>query len=98
MIKRINTKQLKPGMFIDDMNCGWLRHPFLTNKITINDDEIIERIIKYGICEVYIDTDKGLTVKDAPTREEVNREIQEEMDKMAEKLFNTLEYKWEGKL
>jgi len=84
MIKRINTKQLKPGMFIDDMNCGWLRHPFLTNKITISDDEMIKRIVKHGIREVYIDTEKGLTVKDAPTKEEVNREIQVEMDKVAE--------------
>lgn len=84
MIKRINTKQLKPGMFIDDMNCGWLRHPFLTNKITISDDEMINRIVKHGIREVYIDTEKGLTVKDAPTKEEVNREIQVEMDKVAE--------------
>ncbi len=84
MIKRINTKQLKPGMFIDDMNCGWLRHPFLTNKITISDEEMIERIVKHGIREVYIDTEKGLTVTDAPTMEEVNRDIQAEMDRVAE--------------
>lgn len=84
MIKRINTKQLKPGMFIDDMNCGWLRHPFLTNKITISDDEMIERIVKHGIRDVYIDTDKGLEVKDAPSKDEVNKEIQLEMDKVAE--------------
>ena len=84
MIKRINTKQLKPGMFIDDMNCGWLRHPFLTNKITISDDEMIKRIVKHGIREVYIDTAKGLTVKDAPTKDEVNQEVQVEMDRVAE--------------
>jgi putative nucleotidyltransferase with HDIG domain len=84
MIKRIDTKYLKPGMFIEDMNCGWLRHPFLTNKITITDDEMIERIVKHGIHEVYIDTEKGLTVKDAPSIEEVNREIQLAMDKVAE--------------
>ena len=84
MIKRINTKQLKPGMFIDDMNCGWLRHPFLINKITITNDEMIARIVKHGIREVYIDTEKGLAVKDAPTKEEINREIQVEMDRVAE--------------
>ncbi|UCH79944.1 MAG: HD-GYP domain-containing protein [Nitrospiraceae bacterium] len=84
MIKRISTKQLKPGMFIDDMNCGWLRHPFLTNKITIIDDEMIERIMKHGIREVYIDTNKGITIEDAPTREDVARGIQAEMNKMAE--------------
>jgi len=84
MIKRIDTKHLKPGMFIEDMNCGWLRHPFLTNKIIITDDEMIERIVKHGIREVYIDTEKGLAVTDAPTMEEVNREIQVEMDRVAE--------------
>ncbi len=84
MIKKISAKQLKPGMFIDDMNCGWLRHPFLTNKIKISDDEMIERIVKHGIREVYIDTKKGISIEDAPTKEEVTREIQSEMNKAAE--------------
>ena len=29
MIKKVSVLQLKPGMFIHDMNCGWSEHPFL---------------------------------------------------------------------
>ena len=31
-IKRVRVDQLKPGMYIHDLNCGWLQHGFLTGK------------------------------------------------------------------
>ncbi|MBI5055998.1 MAG: HD-GYP domain-containing protein [Nitrospirae bacterium] len=83
MIKRIKVGQLKPGIFIHDLNCDWLQHPFLTNKIKVKDDAIIEKIIKYGIHEVYIDTDKGLDVAEARTKNEVDLEIQAGLDTLA---------------
>jgi putative nucleotidyltransferase with HDIG domain len=84
MVKKIKVEQLKPGMFISDLDCGWLRHSFITNKIKINHEDVISKIIHQGICEVYIDTDKGLDVSDAPTAEEVNQEIQSELYKIVE--------------
>lgn len=82
MIKKIKTKQLKPGMYISDLNSGWLQHPFLSNSLKVKDNKIINKITDYGIREVYIDTDKGPDVVDAPTREEVNRKIDSEIDKI----------------
>jgi putative nucleotidyltransferase with HDIG domain len=84
MVKKIKVEQLKPGMFISDLDCGWLQHSFITNKIKVNNEDIISKIINQGICEVYIDTDKGLDVSDAPTAEEVNQEIQSELYKIVE--------------
>ena len=78
MKKKIKVEQLKPGIFIDDFNCSWLDHPFFTDSIKVNNEETIEKIIDTGIREVYIDTDKGLDVDDAPTKEEVKQEIQTE--------------------
>jgi putative nucleotidyltransferase with HDIG domain len=84
MIKKITVKQLKPGMYIQDFNCAWFNHPFLSNSLKVKNEQIIEKITSYGISEVYIDTEKGLDVRDAPTREEVNREISAEIDRLAE--------------
>lgn len=83
MIKKIKTEELKVGMYVHDFNCGWLRHPFLTNSAKIRDDKAIEKIIDAGIRELYIDTDKGLDVADAPTEKEVNQEIQAELRKIS---------------
>ncbi len=82
MKKKIKVEQLTPGMFIDDFNCSWIDHPFFGSSAKIKDDKIIGKIINNGICEVYIDTDKGLDIADAPTEEEVTKEIQTEIDKI----------------
>ncbi len=84
MIKKIKVKQLQPGMFIHDLNCGWLQHPFLANSMKIKNDKIIDKIIDYGIREVYIDSKKGLDVADAPTEKEATQKIQHEINKAVE--------------
>jgi hypothetical protein len=75
MIKKIKVEQVKPGIFVHDFNCGWLHHPFLKNRIKIHNDQEVEKILSHGIREVYIDTDKGLDVDDAPTPHEIDRAI-----------------------
>lgn len=84
MIKKIKVEQLKPGIFVHDFNCGWLHHPFLRNRIKLTTDEEIDRVVKHQIREVYIDTALGLDVDDAPTKPEVDREIQNEIDHLDE--------------
>jgi putative nucleotidyltransferase with HDIG domain len=82
MKKKIKVEQLRPGMYIDDFNCSWLDHPFFSNSIKVKNDNIIEKTVDNGIREVYIDTDKGLDVDDAPTEEEVKQEIETEFSKV----------------
>jgi putative nucleotidyltransferase with HDIG domain len=84
MIKKIDVKKLKPGVFVHDFNCGWLHHPFLHNRVKIKTEKEIEKIVKHQIRELYIDTDQGLDVDDAPTKPEVDREIQTEINKLDE--------------
>lgn len=85
MIKKISVQQLKPGMFIHDMNCGWMEHPFLTGTLKVKSDKEIEKIAGKGIREVYIDTEKGLDMTDAPTETEVKASVAREMEIIAEK-------------
>lgn len=83
MIKKISSSDLRVGMYINELDCDWLTHPFLTNQFKISNDEQIEKIVTTGIHSVYIDTDKGLDVPDAPTEEEVRHNLQEEMIALA---------------
>jgi putative nucleotidyltransferase with HDIG domain len=84
MIKKISAEQLKPGMFVHDLNARWLSHPFLSNTIKVSDEPTVEKIIGCGIREIYIDTDKGLDVTDAPTVDEVRQEIDYAIDQAAD--------------
>ncbi len=84
MIKKISIQQLKPGMFIHNINCAWIEHPFLAGTLKVKNDKAVETIIGLGISELYIDTLKGLDVIDAPTETEVNAEIEHKMQAMAE--------------
>lgn len=82
MIKKVKVEQLKPGAFVHDFNCGWLHHPFLRNRVKVRTDGDIEKILKYQIHEVYIDTENGVDVDDAPTKSEVDRDIQQKLENL----------------
>ena len=83
MIKKVTVDKLKAGFFVHDFNCGWLYHPLLKNCVKLHSDQDIEQFVRYGIREVYIDTEKGLDVEDAPTRHEVDSAIHSEMAALA---------------
>lgn len=83
MIKRIRSDQLQPGMFIHDLNCGWMEHPFAFNSFKLEDQKTIEKIIASGIRELYIDSNKGTDVIDAQTHDEFHAEIHEKITALA---------------
>jgi putative nucleotidyltransferase with HDIG domain len=78
-IKKIEIADLKPGMYISDLGAGWMDHPFLRNNFAVKDDAVIHKIIETGIREVYIDTSRGHDVQHAPTREEVEEKLTEQL-------------------
>jgi len=67
MLKKIDSSQLKVGMFIHDLSCDWMTHPFVRNRFLLSKDEEIRKIVDAGIHDVVIDAAKGLDVQDAPT-------------------------------
>ncbi len=80
MIKKIPLSELKPGMYIHDLNVGWMDHPFLRNQFPVNTEEELTRIRATGVREVYIDTELGLDVGNhAPTAAEVQAGIEAEI-------------------
>jgi HD-GYP domain-containing protein (c-di-GMP phosphodiesterase class II) len=84
VIKKIAVKQLRTGMHVSDFNAGWLEHPFVLNSMKIDTDEQIAKVLASGVKELFIDTDRGLDVGDAPTREEAAAVIERQLERVAE--------------
>jgi putative nucleotidyltransferase with HDIG domain len=80
MIKKIHVRDLIPGMYIHDLNCEWMEHPFLTNSFRVDGEARIAKIRSLGIQEVYIDTDRGLDLPNAPTAREAQVDLQRRME------------------
>lgn len=73
-VKKVNVSLLRPGMFVSDLNAGWLDHPFLFKSFKIKSAAEIAKIRGYGIREVFIDTSRGNDVRNAPTARAVAEE------------------------
>ncbi len=70
MIKLIRTEQLKPGMYVHDLNCAWRHHDFILNRFAVDSEATVERIRRMGVGEIYIDTARGLDVDVPPAKDE----------------------------
>lgn len=79
MLKKIRTEALRPGMYIHDLDCGWIDHPFLRNRFGVTSEAQIRKVAAAGVREVYIDTARGDDVDNAPTADEARAEIDREM-------------------
>ncbi len=84
MIKKIGIDQLKPGMYVHDLNCGWMEHGFLRRRFLVDADKNLARIRQLGIRELYIDTEKGLDVALAPTASQVEDTLEQELIEVAQ--------------
>ncbi len=66
MKKKVSVEDLVPGAFVCDFGRSWFNRPFILGKQLIKDEWMIERIRKYDITEVYIDTSRGRDIKKPP--------------------------------
>lgn len=83
MIKTIPIAELKPGMYIHDVNCSWRVSPIFSMRHKVGDDAEVEKIRELGVREVYIDTAQGDDLPGAPTEEEVRQQLEGEMAQLA---------------
>jgi HD-GYP domain-containing protein (c-di-GMP phosphodiesterase class II) len=83
MLKKIDASQLKVGMFIHDLSCDWMTHPFARNRFLLTADDEIGKIRAAGIHVVVIDNTRGLDVQDAPTVAEADARIEAELTVIA---------------
>ena len=79
MLKKIRTEALRPGMYVHDLDCGWLDHPFLRNRFAVTSEAQVRKVVAAGVREVYIDTVRGDNVRHAPTVDEARAALDREM-------------------
>ncbi|NGZ87499.1 HD-GYP domain-containing protein [Duganella aceris] len=79
MLKKVDASQLKVGMYIHDLSCDWMTHPFVRNRFLLSSNDEIRKIINAGIHDVVIDSAKGLDVQDAPTLAEAQAATEREI-------------------
>lgn len=85
MIKKISAGELRPGMYIHDLNCGWMDHPFASKRFKVDSLKVVEKVRAIGIHELYIDTSKGLDLVHAPTESEAAEARQADLERLADK-------------
>ena len=39
MLKKIDSSQLRVGMAIHDLDCGWMEHPFVRAKFVLTSED-----------------------------------------------------------
>jgi HD-GYP domain-containing protein (c-di-GMP phosphodiesterase class II) len=66
-------------MFIHELDCGWMEHPFVRNRFKLGKDEEISRILGAGIRGVVIDCSRGMDVEEAPTLQEARASTEAEL-------------------
>jgi len=79
MLKKVDSSQLKVGMYIHDLSCDWMTHPFVRNRFLLTSEDEIRKIINAGIHDVVIDNSKGLDVQDAPSVDEAQAATEREI-------------------
>jgi len=86
-IKLISINFLRPGMYVHDVNCSWMDHPFVTNHFMVKDVNRIKEIKALGVHELYIDTEKGDDVEGvAKSQEEIRHDVDVRMVAIAEEI------------
>ncbi|HEX9011107.1 MAG TPA: HD-GYP domain-containing protein [Holophagaceae bacterium] len=78
-IKRVEVSELRPGMYVHDLNCGWLEHGFLRSKFLLRNSGQIQKLRDQGISAIYIDTEHGEDLPEAPTRDQVEAGLDREL-------------------
>lgn len=73
MIRKIPVEQLTVGMYVHDLNCGWMDHPFVTGQFLIKDAATLKKIRDVGMREVVIDTEAGRDPGAAPPEAQARR-------------------------
>jgi len=79
MIKKVKMEDVRPGMYVHDLNVPWLEHKFLFNRFLLQNEKHIEKLKRENLLEILIDTEKGLDAVNAPTEEEAEAALMEKM-------------------
>ncbi len=76
MLKKINVKDIKAGMYLHDICGSWMEHPFWKKSFLLDEPKDIHTLKTCGVDEIWIDTDKGLDVADGAVTQSTEQSSQ----------------------
>ncbi len=82
MLKKVDASQLRVGMFIHDLDCGWMEHPFVRSQFLLSCESEIQKIRDARIHGVVIDCSRGMDL-DAPTLAQAQAATEAEVKALA---------------
>jgi len=66
MLKRIEKGQVRPGMYIEDLEGAWAENPFSSRRFLLKGRDNVEKLMRSKVSGVVINTAMGLDVIGAP--------------------------------
>jgi putative nucleotidyltransferase with HDIG domain len=66
MLKKINVKEVRLGMYLHELCGTWLDHPFWKTKFVLRDPAALAKLKASGVAQCWIDTSKGVDVAAPP--------------------------------
>jgi putative nucleotidyltransferase with HDIG domain len=63
MLKKINVRDIRLGMFIQELCGSWMDHPFWKKSFELSDPKELHTLQNCAVQEIWIDTSKGLDVE-----------------------------------
>ncbi len=66
MLRKINVRDAKLGMFITEICGNWMDHPFWKKEFELVRQKDLDNLQQCGIEEIWIDTDRGLDAEYHP--------------------------------
>ena len=86
-IKLIDVNQLRPGMYVHDVNCSWMDHPFATKNFMVKDAKRVSDIKSLGVHELYIDISRGMdVVGEARNEDDLRHDVDQQMSAIAKEI------------
>lgn len=87
MLKKIHVRDVRLGMYIQELCGSWMDHPFWKKSFELSDHKDLKTLQTCGLQEVWIDTAKGLDVEayvEVTTAEEQKVKIEKELQMAAQ--------------
>jgi putative nucleotidyltransferase with HDIG domain len=79
MLKKIHVKDIRIGMFIQELCGSWMDHPFWKKSFKLSDPKELHTLQNCTVQELWIDTSKGLDV-DSPNQVISTGEVKKEVE------------------
>jgi HD-GYP domain-containing protein (c-di-GMP phosphodiesterase class II) len=93
MLKKINVKDVKQGMYLQEICGSWMETPFWKKSFKLDDAKAVKTLQECGVQEVWIDTDKGLDVDSSAigqSVDEAKQNIEVELNQISSEKATTV--------